>query len=443
MDLLEEAEKRADDAELYAVESEVYPVSFKSGQVESAKSVYTTGRALRVVKDGRLGFSSTTNLNDGNLVDRALSSAKFGDQVSFRFPAKDEYDYDYLEAYDKSVESLTIEDLIERARTIIEPLEDYDSRLQIDLDISKGANTTTLVNTSGLALEERRSQISVSVQVQQVKEEDIFTIWASDSARREGRIDYASLTQQLIQRLRWAERTAAVPQGHQPAVFTPRGAMVLLLPLMVGLNGKNVYLESSPLTDSLGEEVFDSRFSLIDDGRCIDSSVAQTFDDEGVPTSRKKLVDAGTVKKFLYDLKTATRSATKPTGNGYKSGIVSDGDFRSVPDAGPSSLFVQEGGRSFGELIQSIEDGILVDQVLGLGQGNVISGEFSNNVAVGYRIKDGSLTGKVKDTMIAGNAYELLGDSLRGIGQVSEWVGGQICSPPIAVDNLSVVQQSA
>ena len=47
-------------------------------------------------------------------------------------------------------------------------------------------------------------------------------------------------------------------------------------------------------------------------------------------------------------------------------------------------------------------------EYLGLGQGNPINGEFSVNLFLGYKIENGKLVGRVKDVMLAGNAFDAL-----------------------------------
>ena len=61
-------------------------------------------------------------------------------------------------------------------------------------------------------------------------------------------------------------------------------------------------------------------------------------------------------------------------------------------------------------MIKDIKEGIIIEQVLGLGQGNVLSGAFSNNVQLGFKIKDGKVGGRIKNVMIAGNVLNVLKD---------------------------------
>ncbi|UCC75900.1 MAG: hypothetical protein JSW37_10320, partial [Anaerolineales bacterium] len=56
-DLLETVAGQVDGAEVYELHSLELPVRFAFGELESLRSVETAGRALRLIKDGRLGFS--------------------------------------------------------------------------------------------------------------------------------------------------------------------------------------------------------------------------------------------------------------------------------------------------------------------------------------------------------------------------------------------------
>jgi len=40
----------------------------------------------------------------------------------------------------------------------------------------------------------------------------------------------------------------------------------------------------------------------------------------------------------------------------------------------------------------------------------MLGGDFSGNVLLGFKIEKGEIVGRVKDTMISGNVYQLLKD---------------------------------
>jgi PmbA protein len=75
-----------------------------------------------------------------------------------------------------------------------------------------------------------------------------------------------------------------------------------------------------------------------------------------------------------------------------------------------------------------------------LGGDPGISGDFSVNVDLGYRVKNGKIVGRVKDTMIAGNVYQVLKNPV-ALGNDSDW-SGSCWTPSAIVDGLSVIGRS-
>ncbi len=130
------------------------------------------------------------------------------------------------------------------------------------------------------------------------------------------------------------------------------------------------------------------------------------------------------LKNFLYDLDTAGRAGTKSTGNGV--------------GCDPTNLVIKIGDTPYEEMVKNTGEGLLVHNVLGLGQGNPMSGEFSVNVQLGYKIERGEVIGRVKDVMLAGNAYDAL-KNIVAIGDKAEWAGGSLLTPAIGIAALSVI----
>ncbi len=90
------------------------------------------------------------------------------------------------------------------------------------------------------------------------------------------------------------------------------------------------------------------------------------------------------------------------------------------------------------EIIAGIDEGLLVESPLGLGQGNVISGAFSNNLSLAFKIKGGKIVGRVKDVSVAGNIYQDM-QHIEALSSESEWVYGGIQLPYILLPELNVV----
>ena len=438
--LMEEISGQVGGAELYELRGLSTPVRFQAGALESVKSVETTGRALRVIHEGRLGFSTTTDLGDDKvLVRNALQSAQFGGSASFDFPGR--RPAVPVACYDPQVEAMDAATLIGLGEEIVEKLRAHDPELQIDLSVSSAVEQITLLNTSGLQIEDRRTFLSLGVDVVRTRGDDILILWDSASSHAAGEIDPLGMVDRLIGRLRWAERTATVESKAMPIVFSSLATLCLLLPLSEGLNGRNVYEGASPLGEKLGQEVLDRRFTFVDDGRLDFAYLSAPYDDEGTPTTRKPLIEDGVVRQFLYDLKTAAQAGAQPTGNGFKAQGFGDRGFHLPPVITPTTRMVLPGDTNLEELLRGLDEAILVEGVIGLGQGNVLSGEFSNNVSTGFLVRNGEVVGRVKNTMIAGNAYELLKNQLIGLSDRPEWVFGILNTPAIAIDGVGVTSQ--
>ncbi|MHC5079442.1 MAG: metallopeptidase TldD-related protein [Planctomycetota bacterium] len=209
-------------------------------------------------------------------------------------------------------------------------------------------------------------------------------------------------------------------------ILTPMGLTILLWTLRLGLDGKNVLLGSSPLAGRLGERIAVPEFSLVDDPLVDLASGSSARDGEGVPRRIVPLIEEGVVKNFLYDLDTASRAGVETTGHG---------ESRE-----PTNWRVCRGGVPLETLVGELEEGLLVEHVLGLGQGNAMAGEFSVNVAQGYKIEKGEIVGRVKDVMVAGNVYDALMD-IDALSAEEEWNPGWFegSFPYVRVGRLSVI----
>jgi PmbA protein len=202
------------------------------------------------------------------------------------------------------------------------------------------------------------------------------------------------------------------------------------MPLISAFNGKTVLEGASPVGNRRGETIFDKKLNIRDDATTAYRPGSRPCDDEGIPTQQTSLIKEGKVIDFLYDLQTAALAGTQSTGNGSRG-------RGSLPTPSSSTLIISAGNTSFEEMVADIKEGIVVEQLMGAEQGNVLGGDFSGNVLLGYKVENGTITGRVKDTMVSGNIYEALKD-ITALGSESRWLGGFLQTPHIYLPALSV-----
>ena len=86
--------------------------------------------------------------------------------------------------------------------------------------------------------------------------------------------------------------------------------------------------------------------------------------------------------------------------------------------------------------VQLVE-GLVVEELIGANQGNLLAGDFGGNVLLGYKVEKGEIVGRVKDTMVAGNIMDVL-KKVAAIGSDVRWVGGSLRTPSLLCDDVSV-----
>jgi PmbA protein len=430
--LMKKISKKVDSAELFKIKNQTVPVNFEVNKLKAIDISETEGQALRVINNGKVGFSSSTGgYNLDLMIDKSIATSEFGPRASFDFPKEVKLEEkEKVNIYDAQVAEKSIEAMISTGEDIIKEIGKVNRELRCDVNILKNYLEVKYLNSKGGSYSYQKTILSYSAMVQKTAEEDMLILYSSLESG-EDNLNPGKLCTELIEKLKWGEKIVSLESGKMPVIFTPEAALVLILPLIMGLNGKMVLKKVSPLSDKKGEKMWSELFSLDSDGTIDFALGSAPFDDEGVKMKRLPLVEKGAIKNFYYDLQTAGIVGVESTGNGLR------GSIHSGPAPEVNNLIIPEGKVSFLEMVKDIKQGIIVDQVLGLGQGNIISGAFSNNVQLGFKIENGKIVGRVKDVMIAGNALQEL-NNIIALGNKAKWVSGKHKFPHIYLKSLSV-----
>ena len=431
-EIINRAKKVAEEAEVFLVSSKEVPVGFEANRLKMLDTSESTSVSLRIVKDGKIGLSGTTRLDDPQaLVDMAVETAQFGAAAKFTLPAAQ--DYPQIEIYDDDVESVAIEDMVEMGNSLIDKLRSHTPELICEAGVTKSVGTVHILNSRGGEASYHKSHFSISIEGTLIRDTDMLFVGESNSSCRPIR-DIQDIADAVIEQLELAKRTASVTTGKLPVILTPKGvASALLSPLALAVNGKMVVEGASPLVGRRGELIFDERISIWDDATQNYRPASRPCDDEGVPSQRTALIERGVVANFLYDLQTAAIAGTTSTGSGSRS-------RGGMPTPSVSALVIEEGDTSFKEMVRDIKEGLVVEMLIGAGQGNVLGGEFSGNVLLGYKVESGEIVGRVKDTMVSGNIYDAL-KGLVAVGSEAQWVGGALRLPHLYISSLAVASK--
>jgi PmbA protein len=431
-DILARAKKVSDAAEVFSISSEETPVNFEANRLKSIQSKQSSSISLRIIKNGRLGYAAASgDIDNIKLVNIAEETAQFGMSAKFDFPS--DKSFPEVNIVDDDVTVVPVSEMIELGQKMIDPVLNSSPGILCDAGVSKDSMFVSISNSRGGQAEYRKTTFGLGVGGTLIRDTDMLFVGDMQVSCHPLR-DTRPIIDIVLRQLELAKNMAAAPTRSLPIIFTPEGIVSAFIPaLMSAFNGKVVLEGASPVGKRLGEAVFDTRLSVFDDPTIPYAPHSRPCDDEGVPSQRTPLIENGVVRNFLYDLQTAGQAKVRSTASGSRGrgGIMSPS---------PSAFIINTGEATFEEMVQDIKEGLLIEQLMGAEQGNILGGDFSGNVLLGYKIENGRIVGRVKNTMVSGNIYQVLKDIV-ALGKEAKWVGGAICTPHLYCRSLSVASK--
>ncbi|SFW19531.1 metalloprotease PmbA [Nitrosovibrio sp. Nv17] len=204
-----------------------------------------------------------------------------------------------------------------------------------------------------------------------------------------------------------------------PVLFEAPVAASLIGHFVSAVSGGNLYRKSSFLLDSIGKQVFPRSVQLREAPHLRKGLASTAFDDEGVATRERKLVENGVVQDYFLGSYSARKLGLRTTGN-------AGGNHNLILDNGTAL--------EFSALLQTMGKGLLVTELLGQGV-NAVTGDYSRGAA-GYWVEDGEIRHAVEEITIAGN----LADMFLGIAAAGNDIiirGSKQCGS-LLIDRMTV-----
>jgi PmbA protein len=189
-----------------------------------------------------------------------------------------------------------------------------------------------------------------------------------------------------------------VDSGPMTVVFDPRVGSSLLGHFISAIAGPAITRRSSFLLEKLGQQIFDSGITIIDNPLLQRGLRSRPFDGEGLAIHVTKLIDKGRLDGWLLDSASAKQLGLEPTGH------ASRGTSGS-PGVAVTNVHMEPGALSPQELMKDIKRGIYVTELIGMGV-NGVTGDYSRG-ASGFLIEDGEIGHSVAEITIASTLQEM------------------------------------
>jgi PmbA protein len=201
-----------------------------------------------------------------------------------------------------------------------------------------------------------------------------------------------------------------------PVIYDPLMAGRLIGQLADAANGQAIFRGSSFLVDKIGQMVANPRVTIIDDPLLPIGQASRPFAAEGLPVSKRTLVNEGKLECYFIDAYSARVMETDPNGGAR------------------SNLYIPAGSTAPEDMIKSVKSGLYLTNVSGPGY-NPVNGDYSLG-ADGFWIENGELAYPVQEITVAGNMLEMFG-AIEAIGSDLSFRMAS-ASPSLLIGKMSI-----
>jgi PmbA protein len=211
---------------------------------------------------------------------------------------------------------------------------------------------------------------------------------ARDLARPEAVGRYAA--ERALARL----KSRKIPTTQCPVLFESPLAAGLLGGFVQAVSGGALYRKSTFLADSLGKPAFPKHIDIAEDPHLRKGKGSAPFDEEGVKTKARQVVEGGRVEGYFLSTYSARKLGMRTTGNAGGSHNLTMTSRHTRP------------GDDLDAMLRKLGRGLFVTELMGQGV-NYVTGDYSRG-ASGFWVENGRIQFPVEEITIAGNLRDML-----------------------------------
>ena len=191
-------------------------------------------------------------------------------------------------------------------------------------------------------------------------------------------------------------KSRRVATGEVPVLFESTVAAGLLGAYVQATSGGALYRKASFLVDSLGQGVLADHIDVTEDPHLPKGKASAPFDDEGVRTRARTVVDGGVVQGYFLSSYSARKLGMKTTGHAGGSQNLAMTSRLTRP------------GDDLDTMLRKLGRGLFVTELMGQGV-NYVTGDYSRGAA-GFWVEGGRIVHPVHEVTIAGHLREMFRD---------------------------------
>jgi PmbA protein len=383
--------------------------------------------AISVHKDSKQGSSSTNSLEPEaikKIVDEAVRLADFSvADEALTIPPKQEAAKVLEGIYDTTCAQMSLEELERFSALGMDIFSKYPKVALDRLELEVGESEQVMALSSGTLQTEKQTGLSWSYLALAKDGDDVSGMdygGQSRFAKADAESKFLSGIERFCERVMGNLGAQKCPSYHGLVLLSPRAVTSLLTnTIFYHMSGRSIMDGKSKYIDKLNQSIASENLSIRDEPFDLELSGATTFDNDGLWTKPSVLIDKGILKTHIHDAYSAKRS-------GASINALAGAPFCMHIAGGKESLTSMRSARA--ELLEVFRFSGNVDP---------LTGDFSGVAKCSSLYQSGKRSGAVQETMIAGNAFDLL-QKIQALSLEVETVGGSYKAPYMLVDAVSV-----
>ena len=432
-------ENNAEQCEVFIYKDKNISTSMSIDGRIRALSTISRGIGVRVIVNGREGFSYTSSINQVDIkkaVKKAINIALTAGRKLKTLPEPRKIVHK-PKLYYEEVDLITEDEVFETTRKIFNKVIDYKGAGKI-LSCSNRIRSIKwrIINSLGLNHEVKETHNTISFSTIAVKDNQTATYY--DYIYNRNLVKIEDAIDKILETIKYTEKCVPktpIESGEYPAIISPRTLVTLLSYTLYHTLTAKFY----PRIIKTGDTVGSKQLTIIEDPLNPEIPNSTPIDHEGTPTRQMKIIENGEVKTLLYDHYYAQIEEMESTGNGFRTPISTwprlTKPYQAIPTPQISSILIKQGNKTLEELASQIDKGIYIDTVIGAHGADPASGNFTATASTAFKIENGTLTKPVKHATITGNIKQILNiiDSTKKQKLVYNTIAPTVLIPKIKV----------
>ena len=429
--LVDQARKLgADEVEVSVSDGREFDVDVRKGRVEHLVEAGSRVCGLKVIKDQRTAYASSSDLSPDTLrrlVRNAVRRAELAspDEFAGLAPlAKERIDAASLDLFDPAVTALDSKTKIRLARET-ERIALQDRRITNSYGANFGTNElrSVLANSNGFVGEFEQTYCELSVGLQAGDTDNkVEDSWFSSKRHFKDLASPEDIARKAVERTVRQLRPRKIRTQNVPVIFEPTQTSWLIGFLFGCVSGTAVYQKATFLAGKLGQKIGNGLVTVVDDGLMPGELGTRPFDSDGLPSRRTMVVEKGILKNFLCNTYAARKLKLESTGNADGGGVS------------PNNFFLEPGKAAARDIIAGTAKGLILIRTLGHGL-NSVSGDISRG-AFGLWVENGEIAYPVSEITISGNLGTIL-NAIEVVGNDLEFFS-PVTGPTLKVAEMTV-----